>query len=386
MKCGDTLNGFDDAERLSDHNGSVVQNSRVCQDIVSEEAKMNMFVPKDSVSITVNRSENDSDTHSENDILNVSNSDEQLRRANKGSEGKKRHKNKYLEAKPDSLLTCVGCEEKFQIRTKLKEHCKTCDIYLIIKKQERSKSEKKSVKTYNTRCILCDIIFPSRYRLKQHEIQVHGGALRKVGIRDETKVFRCKECTTSFHTNEELTKHKEFPAYVCQHCGTKKCSLLRLIQHEKTHTHILKYPGPHQCRMCNKILSTKGNLKAHEMEHAGIRKFVCELCGKAFPSNRGLQSHKISVHTDERPFVCTQCDSAFKFERNLREHSRVHTGVKPFSCDECGKLFRHSSSLREHRMIHTKPFKCDLCDKRFQTQHNLTEHVNSHDTINYPHL
>ena len=77
---------------------------------------------------------------------------------------------------------------------------------------------------------------------------------------------------------------------------------------------------------CNKIYSTKYNLKRHlETGHSAIKRFHCRICGK------GLSS-----------------------KQNLDEHSFTHSQLKPFACPEtcCGQVFRQRSQLANHKKLH----------------------------------
>lgn len=76
--------------------------------------------------------------------------------------------------------------------------------------------------------------------------------------------------------------------------------------------------------------------------------YVCQTCGKAFPSLSNLGAHE-RVHTGERPFRCDTCGKYFSEAGNLKKHQRVHTGEKPFSCDQCGKRFAWICNLKTHQ-------------------------------------
>ena len=252
-----------------------------------------------------------------------------------------------MEAPSENDVFTCSCKLVFDNSSSFKQHTNSCGIINSI-----TLPECKDNNTSNRICSICKNSFPSRYKLRRHEVEVHGGVVKKLYFKNDFKKFRCNYCTKSFDTQGDLDSHKDNPIFVCQHCGTQKCSLLRLIQHEKTHTNVSKYPGPHICQICSKVFSSRGNLKAHEMEHSGIRKFSCDICSKSFPSKCRLKSHKISIHTIEKPYKCGTCNSAFKFQRNLVEHIRVHTKARPFSCKLCGKTFKHTSSLLGHKATH----------------------------------
>lgn len=54
---------------------------------------------------------------------------------------------------------------------------------------------------------------------------------------------------------------------------------------------------------CEWAFTTASKLKRHQAKHTGVRKWVCDLCGKAFMRSEHLKGHKIT-HSGDKPFAC----------------------------------------------------------------------------------
>uniref|UniRef100_A0A5S6Q0Q3 C2H2-type domain-containing protein n=1 Tax=Trichuris muris TaxID=70415 RepID=A0A5S6Q0Q3_TRIMR len=88
------------------------------------------------------------------------------------------------------------------------------------------------------------------------------------------------------------------------------------------------------------------------------------LCEVAFSEKESLAKHMRS-HGGSL-FPCSECDKKFVDENFLLRHMFVHTGVKKYVCEVCGKVFSVVEQLAAHKHVHKeRKFACDKCDWRF---------------------
>lgn len=129
---------------------------------------------------------------------------------------------------------------------------------------------------------------------------------------------------------------------------------------------------PVRCDECHELFKLKKELNAHVQEqHPGLRKFICEECGKTFPTANQLRSHKV-VHVQEPLHKCPQCPKAFKNARRMLVHQEVHATEK-YVCPECGLQLNTRFTYQRHLNVHSdvKSYKCEICSKLFKRQKTL---------------
>lgn len=76
--------------------------------------------------------------------------------------------------------------------------------------------------------------------------------------------------------------------------------------------------------------------------------YVCDICGKAFPENAKLTTHR-KTHTRPKIFICDVCKKAFSRRDHLNVHKRIHSGERPFKCEVCGYAFTRIDHLMRHK-------------------------------------
>eukprot|EP00105_Crassostrea_gigas_P038174 XP_019922322.1 PREDICTED: zinc finger protein 768 [Crassostrea gigas] len=135
----------------------------------------------------------------------------------------------------------------------------------------------------------------------------------------------------------------------------------------------------YKCDVCGKAFSRSNTLVTHKRIHTGDKPFKCEICGRAFRQPGNLTRHRLT-HTTVKPYVCPTCNKAFNRASNLHTHMRTHTNYRPFICPYCGKGFHQKIDMKIHCYTHTgeRPHRCDICGKGFTLASTLNTHRRIH--------
>lgn len=215
------------------------------------------------------------------------------------------------------------------------------------------------------KCGVCNIPCKSFLGL-QHHLKVHSS----------DKLFFCQNCGKPFKVESECHEHQQehgaptSKPFTCGICFKRFKFEDLLKQHMASHGKA----ELRQCRTCGfKVNSV--NLVEHLKQHSKKR-YICEVCGKAYISDKRLQIH-FRLHTGEKPFQCNTCEKAFRSEECLVAHERIHSGETPYKCLTCGKEFRLYSTFTDHKRFHhgnSKTYECNLCGLKFKRFSALNNH------------
>ncbi|XP_034360932.2 zinc finger protein OBI1-like isoform X1 [Arvicanthis niloticus] len=194
------------------------------------------------------------------------------------------------------------------------------------------------------------------------------------GAHSTEKPYECEDCQQSKLVVSQPA-HTQEKRYVCNVCGKAFYKRAHLHAHQRTHTG----EKPYECKECGKSFRLKSFLVVHQRIHTGEKPFACDTCGKSFKQRTSLYTH-IRIHTGEKPYECKECRKSFILKSYLTVHQRTHSGEKPYECDVCGKSFKQNSHLHAHKRTHTsdKPYECIVCGKSYKQSPSLYTHKKIH--------
>ncbi|XP_035713917.1 zinc finger protein 708 isoform X1 [Folsomia candida] len=285
-------------------------------------------------------------------------------------------------------LQCPLCPASFLSDTTLKGHqrgvhendpfpfhCTKCPKKFRIYKSLNSHRSLKCQKEFpnpppNIPCPSCSKMFCTNSTLKKHTKQFHSqlycsfctlnfSTLEEVRVHEKLhencdQPFKCVLCEALFSNSLKLNDHVALShannRFVCDICGVKFVTEKSLQRHQQTHSE--SYVG-HKCEVCGHVFQSASVLKQHMNKHSATKNFTCEICGAGFKYPSGLKVHRISHEPKaELPYVCKICGKTFACKQFLLKHEEVHAIILSYECPTCGKKFKATNNLRQHVLTH----------------------------------
>lgn len=244
-------------------------------------------------------------------------------------------------------------------------------------------------------CLQCNKKFVNARGLRAHKWQKHRKARGRppASMNGGIKPFPCSWCEKRYGSHGALQNHQ-------RSCNANNGNL--------------KQP--------NKPDVLEEQLVQHRPLEASTKcLFKCHKCGKAFPSEKQLDSHKEAART--RPHSCALCCRGYWTESQLQQHLIWHDEVRrrlptelryrinssvvsgssakcqvsstnlvspaklpstaanrridnSYRCHQCNKMFLSPHALEEHQALHKReaPYRCSLCPKTFVEIKDLIDH------------
>jgi len=163
--------------------------------------------------------------------------------------------------------------------------------------------------------------------------------------------------------------NKKFSCEICKKgVGTKG----GLIYHMKAHL----FGKPFKCEICSRSYATKNDFDTHYKRHAG-QTFSCDVCAKKYKVKQYLADHISAAHLP-KVIPCTQCKRKFASKGVLKKHIYVihmrPSKAKKFLCKLCGLAFPKFFYQRHCSLRELLKYKCQWCGKKFPCNKLLDDH------------
>ncbi|XP_067015148.2 zinc finger protein 260 [Anabrus simplex] len=218
-------------------------------------------------------------------------------------------------------------------------------------------------------CPLCSKRFSSKYGLSNHQ---------NLHLPEDERPYKCRHCKKGFGAKHAMTKHErthlpdeERLSYVCDICGKRFGYASTLDGHQR---HVHQNERPFVCHVCAKTFPIKGALTYHLTTHEVQDRVQCAECGIWLKNEKILRIHK-KCHQGEL-YSCPHCDKVSSTRNNLRMHMKRHNDARPHACPLCARAFKTPRDLKTHMVQHTgqKPYSCPYCPKTFASPSNFYAH------------
>lgn len=194
-------------------------------------------------------------------------------------------------------------------------------------------------------CKTCGRRFDSRLKRTKHQFTHTAGA---------SSALECIECRRTFSSRLTLAEHQAWHEnrmlYSCSTCGRQFRQNTGLWRHLRTHNPSAPRRR-HLCPRCGRDFARRDYLREHLASHEEAqqhrRRFVCDICKRAFLQSSDLNRHR-GTHAGERRFECGVCKRPFLNASSRKRHEKEHDPAHRVACPECGATFKRGCQMREH--------------------------------------
>jgi KRAB domain-containing zinc finger protein len=232
-------------------------------------------------------------------------------------------------------------------------HCPYCGLghSQFVKLHEHFKGHDAPKKIYP--CFQCKKVYLVKRYYTDHECVP---ATKKTEQNlEKTFASKCKRCFQEFFNEEEFACHQylqcEDDNNQCSMCDRSFDTLQQLARHKRNHTYVQKSSV---CDICGHTSVNESQMKNHKITHSDERPFKCLLCPAVFKLDYSLQSHQ-KMHR-EKQYECDLCYKKFRDYHSIRLHMALHsdnTELRKYTCELCGRALVSTTALKRHIQTHT---------------------------------
>ncbi|GJQ83423.1 hypothetical protein Trydic_g14204 [Trypoxylus dichotomus] len=264
---------------------------------------------------------------------------------------------------------CDVCDRRFALKSILKRHQRTTHVGDAIDGPSSS-----STKAKRFRCLQCP-----------YETDVRKCLIRHGYVHAAEKPFKCDACDKSFTCRSSLKTHSRnaHPESAvrdrrCTICNYESDDGRRLQEHvERAHpeNHVRRY----ECATCGYGTNDRGRYNQHVRIHTDAKNFQCGHCEKLFSSKSNLKMHIGAVHDPAKRYACAQCDYRTNRKAGFQQHLLIHESGVRFRCQMCNVGFSCRAHLKRHdeerHLIAARKYECGVCFGCFTQRASLEKHV-----------
>lgn len=225
------------------------------------------------------------------------------------------------------------------------------------------KDEESSANVGNYQCSVCNLQFPSMFKLQDH-MNLHTGA----------RPYSCAECGKRFSQVYNYRVHLRTHAQAkldqpkCRVCLKHFANEIDLKFHlSANHFEDTFY----ECDRCKRVFTSLQACE-HHVQYSCTRKFNCEKCDRYFSTEKTLKRHLSSFKCYSN-LKCTECPKVFTKKNALLKHSFSHLGLLPYTCVRCRCHFRLAKLYLQHK-CKPQSIHCVACLREFLSEEDFQQH------------
>ncbi|XP_055644035.1 zinc finger protein 37-like [Toxorhynchites rutilus septentrionalis] len=208
------------------------------------------------------------------------------------------------------LVNCEVCGKTCGSQMALKQHmkyhttklkCSKCDM-VFNHPNKRRNHERTHDENRGYECVVCKKVLQT--------IESYDVHLKK---HSQERSYQCHLCPKKFNTSCNLILHLKVHAKNDNYKPAKSW-----IEH---YTVLSRNPMHFKCKHCDRYNTDKvNNMISHLQAH--FKEYECDQCHHKFATAKQLRAH-YTTHTGEKPEKCKYCEKVFSTKNNLRIHLKA---------------------------------------------------------------